>query len=87
LPNNKSTAKRLKQSLKKRLHNRSIKSTVRTSIKHFEAAVAKHDKATAETCFKEFVKLADTAAGKGIYHKNTIARKKSRLNSVLAGMN
>ena len=69
------------------MHNRTIKSKVRTSVKSFEAAVAKHDKSAAEDCYKQFVKLADTAAGKGVYHKNTIARKKSRLNSVLAGMN
>ncbi|MDC7219311.1 MAG: 30S ribosomal protein S20 [Spirochaetales bacterium] len=87
MPNNKSTEKRLRQNIKRRMHNRSIKSKVRTSVKSFEVAVAKNDKVTAETCYKEFVKLADTAAGKGIYHKNTIARKKSRLNSVLAGMN
>ncbi len=87
MPNNKSTEKRLRQSLKKRAHNRAIKSRVRTSVKIFESAVANHDKAQAESCFKEFVKLADTAAGKGVYHKNTIARKKSRLNNVLAGMN
>jgi small subunit ribosomal protein S20 len=87
LPNNKSTEKRLRQSIKRKMHNRAIKSKVRTSVKSFEGAVAKSDKASAEACYKEFVKLADTAAGKGIYHKNTIARKKSRLNSVLAGMN
>ena len=87
MPNNKSTEKRLRQSLKRRLHNRSIKSRVRTSVKSFETAVTNHDKAAAEACFKEFVKLADSAAGKGVFHKNTIARKKSRLNSVLAGMN
>ena len=86
MPNNKSAEKRLRQNLKRRVHNRSIKSRVKTSIKGFEAAVAKQDKAAAETTFAEFVKLADTAAGKGIFHKNTIARKKSRLNLVLAGM-
>lgn len=87
MPNNISTEKRLRQSLKKRVHNKSIKKRVRTSVKGFESAVANHDKASAEACYAEFVKLADTAAGKGVYHRNTVARKKSRLNRVLAGMN
>lgn len=86
MPNNKSAEKRLRQSLKRRIHNRSIKNRVRTSVKGFEAAVAKNDKATAQASYSEFVKLADTAAGKGVFHKNTIARKKSRLNNALAGM-
>jgi len=46
----------------------------------------KHDKATAEAAYTRFVKLIDTAAGKGIYHKNTAARKKSRLHNVLVNM-
>lgn len=86
MPNNANAAKRLRQNLKVRAHNRSIKSTVRTSIKAFEKAVLKHDKPTAEQAYTKFVKLIDTAAGKGIYHKNTAARKKSRLHNVLVNM-
>ena len=84
MPNSNDAAKRHRQSLKARAHNRSIKSTVRTSIKSFEAAVKHHDKAEAEASFARFVKLIDTAAGKGLYHKNTAARKKSRLHKALA---
>lgn len=86
MPNNANAEKRLRQNKKKRLHNRSIKSTVRTSVKVFEQAVLKHDKSTAEAAYTKFVKLIDTAAGKGIYHKNTAARKKSRLHNVLVNM-
>ena len=86
MPNSNDAAKRHRQNLKARAHNRSIKSTVRTSIKSFEAAVKKHDKPEAEASYARFVKLIDTAAGKGLYHKNTAARKKSRLHKALAGM-
>jgi len=86
VPNSNDAAKRHRQNLKARAHNRSIKSTVRTSIKTFEAAVKKHDKAEAEASYARFVKLIDTAAGKGLYHRNTAARKKSRLHKALAGM-
>lgn len=86
MPNSNDAAKRHRQSLKARAHNRSIKSTVRSSIKSFEAAVKKNDKAVAEASYARFVKLIDTAAGKGLYHKNTAARKKSRLHKALAGL-
>ena len=55
------------------------KSTMRTAIKKFDAAVAAGDKAAAEQAMAESNKLLDTVAGKGIIHRNTAARKKSRL--------
>ncbi|MDC7234844.1 MAG: 30S ribosomal protein S20 [Spirochaetales bacterium] len=86
MPNSLNAAKRHRQNLKARAHNRTIRSTVRTSIKAFEAAVEAKDKAKAEVTYAQFVKLIDTAAGKGLYHKNMAARKKSRLYKVLAAM-
>jgi small subunit ribosomal protein S20 len=86
LPNSINAAKRHRQSLTRRLRNKTIKSSVRTSIKAFEVAVKKHDQEAAEVSYKKFVKLIDTAAGKGVYHKNAAARKKSRLHNVLSGM-
>ena len=46
-------------------------------------AVKAGEKETAEAKFMEMTKLMDTAAGKGIYHKNTVARKKSRMHKLL----
>ncbi len=86
MPNSTNSAKRHRQNLTRRLRNRTIKSTVRTSIKAFEVAVKKHDKEAAEVSYKKFVKLIDTAAGKGVFHINAAARKKSRLHKVLSGM-
>ena len=76
---NKSAEKRERQEAKRRLRNHAAKSTVRTAIKKFDAAVAAGDKAAAATALAESSKLLDSAAGKGIIHKNTAARKKSRL--------
>jgi small subunit ribosomal protein S20 len=59
---------------------------VRTSINAFEAAVSSKEKAAAETQFAEVVKLIDSAAGKGLYHRNTAARKKSRLYKRLTAL-
>jgi len=44
------------------------------------------EKATAETQYAEVVKLIDTASGKGLYHRNTAARKKSRLYKKLTAL-
>ncbi|KGM43255.1 30S ribosomal protein S20 [Alkalispirochaeta odontotermitis] len=84
MPNSKTAIKRHRQNLKQRIRNRSTRSRVRTSIKAFETAVAKKEKLVAEARFSEFVKLIDTAAGNGLYHRNTAARKKSRLHKKLA---
>ena len=76
---NKSAEKRERQNAARRLRNHSAKSTVRTAIKKFDAAVAAGDKAAAATAMAESCKLRDSAAGKGIIHKITASRKKSRI--------
>ena len=86
MPNTKDAAKRHRQNIKRRIRNRSIRSRVRTSIKAFESAVEGKDRTSAEHRFADFVKLIDTAAGKGLYHRNTAARKKSRLHKRLAAL-
>lgn len=83
MPNSNDAAKRHRQSLKRRLHNRSVRSRIRTSIKAFEVAIVKKEKVLAQSIFSEFAKLMDSAVGKGIYHQNTGARKKSRLHKRL----
>ncbi len=76
---NKSAEKRERQEAKRRLRNRMAKSTMRTAIKKFDAAVAAGDKDAAAVAMAESNKLLDTVAGKGIIHRNTAARKKSRI--------
>lgn len=75
-----SAAKRYRQSEKRRLRNKAVRSRVRSSIRRFREAVEANDKSVAETRFQEVTKLIDSAAGKGVYHKNTAARTKSRLS-------
>ncbi|OQX29793.1 MAG: 30S ribosomal protein S20 [Spirochaeta sp. LUC14_002_19_P3] len=86
MPNNSDAAKRHRQNLKRRLRNRSVRSRVRTSIKSFESAVDKKDKGSAEARYFELVKFIDTAAGKGLYHRNAAARKKSRMHKKLKSL-
>ncbi len=81
-----SAAKRHRQSEKRRIKNKSVRSQVRTSAKRVLAAVASKDQDAAGTALRDFSKLIDTAAGKGIYHHNTAARKKSRLARKVNGL-
>ncbi len=83
MPGKGSAAKRHRQSEKRRMKNRVAKSTVRTVTKNFILAVKSGDKPAAEAKYLEMTKLMDTAAGKGIYHKNMVARKKSRMHKLL----
>jgi small subunit ribosomal protein S20 len=75
----KSVEKRDRENAKRRLRNRAAKSTVRTAVKKFNAAVEAGDKAAAKEALDLSVKLLDSAAGKGVIHQNTASRKKSRM--------
>ena len=74
-----SAAKRHRQSEKRRMHNRIIRSRVRTSVKRVLSAVEENDREKAENAYQEFTSLIDSAARKGVYHSNNAARKKSRM--------
>ena len=56
-----------------------VKSGTKTAIKKVVAAVGAGDKSTALSTFRNAVSAIDKAVTKGVYHKNTAARKKSRL--------
>ena len=78
MPNIKSAKKRVKVSEKKNLHNRVVKSGVRTAVKKFDAAV-EADPANAAAVLKDTTSAIDKAAAKGVMHKNAANRKKARL--------
>lgn len=83
MPNIKSAEKRVKVIEKKTLRNQMIKSQIKTYIKKFEALVAEGDKNAVGDLYKIVIKKMDQAASKGVYHKNTISRKKSQLTRML----
>jgi small subunit ribosomal protein S20 len=74
-----SAEKRHRQSEERRLRNKAVKSSVRTSAKKFVVLARKKDAENAESALKDMIKKMDTAAQKGIIKKNTAARKKSRM--------
>jgi small subunit ribosomal protein S20 len=79
MPNIKSAEKRVLVTARRSLRNASLKSALRTTFKKFEAAVAANDIDQARTALKIATRALDKAATKGIIHRNTASRKKSRL--------
>ena len=86
MPNIKSAKKRVKVIEKKTLQNKMFKSSMKTEIKKYNAAVASGDMAAAQAAYKAATKKIDVAAAKGIIHKNAAARKKSQFTKALNGM-
>ena len=73
--------KRARQNEKRRQHNASLRSMVRTYLKKVDAAIASGDHATAQEAYNASVPVLDRMADNGILHKNKAARHKSRLNT------
>ncbi len=84
MPNIKSAKKRVLIIEKKTLENRMVKSAIKTELKKFEAAVSEGNKDAANELYTVCVKKLDQAVAKGVYHKNTVSRKKSQLAKALA---
>ncbi|MDR3335247.1 MAG: 30S ribosomal protein S20 [Treponema sp.] len=74
-----SAEKRHRQSEERRIRNKAVKSSVRTSAKKFVVLAQKKAVGDAETALKDMIKKIDSAARKGIIKKNAAARKKSRM--------
>ena len=83
MANIKSAKKRVLVNQKKAERNKSIKSGVKTSIRKVEAAVAAKDKEAAVAALQNAISTIDKATTKGVYHKNTAARKVSRLSKAV----
>jgi small subunit ribosomal protein S20 len=80
MPNNASARKRVRQEEKRRLHNRSVKSSVKTYITKARVAIDFGDsQEEAQEAVRHAVSELDRAAKKGVLHRNNVARRKSRL--------
>jgi small subunit ribosomal protein S20 len=83
MPHSRSARKRVRQNLTRRLRNRSVKSAVKSEVKKFLAVVEGSDTEAARAEFKTVASVLDKAAAHGVLHKNTAARRKSRLAAKL----
>lgn len=81
MPNHKSAEKRVRQTAKRNAVNRGNRSSLRSQIKKLRAALASHDKDQCKSLLSPTVGMIDKSVNKGILHKNTAARYKSRLTS------
>ncbi len=81
MPNNAAAEKRMRQEQKRRAHNRSVKTIVKTQITKARTAIAANtvNAEDAEAVVRAAVSELDRAAKKGVIHRNNAARRKSRL--------
>jgi small subunit ribosomal protein S20 len=79
MANHASAEKRDRQSKVRRLRNRINKSRMHTAIRYIEDAVAAGSTEAAQDALKKALPIIQKTASKGTIHKNTAARKISRL--------
>ncbi|HEX7997711.1 MAG TPA: 30S ribosomal protein S20 [Pyrinomonadaceae bacterium] len=81
MPNHKSSEKRVRQSEKRRLVNKSNRGRLRTSIKRLRAAMSAGQADELQTLLPATISTIDKAVQKGVLHRNAAARYKSRLTA------
>lgn len=83
MPNIKSAKKRLRQSRKRREHNKDVKSSIRTVTKRLLQTESQDE---AEEMLRQATSMLDRAARRGILPKNAVARRKSRLSRYVSSL-
>ncbi|RMG35859.1 MAG: 30S ribosomal protein S20 [Gammaproteobacteria bacterium] len=86
MANSPQARKRARQAEKRRQHNASRRSMMRTELKKVIKAIAAGDKEGAQEAYKRAVPLLDRLACKGLIHKNKAARHKRRLNAQIKSL-
>ena len=84
MPNTKSAAKAMRQSAKRRAYKIVTKDKYKSAVKNTKKAIIADTKQVAIDNFKLAMSTLDKAAKKGVIHKNTASRKKSRLAKAIA---
>lgn len=83
MANIKSQKKRILTNERRRMRNKSVKSSLHTAIRAFRAAAADGDKDKAAELLVSTSRKLDKAASKGVIHKNQAANRKSALAKAL----
>jgi len=86
MANSAQAKKRARQNTVHHHRNMSLRSELRTAIKHVRKGIASADKTAAQAAFKVSVGTIDSIADKGIIHKNKASRHKSRLAAAIKAM-
>ena len=77
----KSALKANRQNIKRREHNRQLRSRLRSALKAIRASLDDEDLDGAKSALNKTVSIVDKMATKGIIHRNTAGRYKSRLSA------
>ena len=81
MANTASARKRIRQTEKRTVRNRARKARVRTYLRKVERAIATGDQQAAQDALRAAQPELQRAATKGVVHRNTVARKMSRLSA------
>lgn len=84
MANHASSKKRIRQTEKRTLRNRMVRTRVRTHVKQVRAALQQGDAAAAKDALVTAVSAIDRAVSKGVYHRRTGSRYVSRLTAQVA---
>ena len=84
MPNTKSAAKAMRQSARRRSYNTITKEKVRTTVKSVRKNITAGAKKEAIEALRLAMAALDKAVKKGVMHKNTASRRKSRLAKAIA---
>ncbi len=83
MPNTKSAAKAMRQSKRRREFNLKIRDNVKEAVKNVRKLIKAGKKTEAAEAIKQAMSALDKAVKKGVVHKNTSSRKKSRLSKAM----
>ena len=83
MANIKSAKKRVLIAERNRLRNQAFRTSIKTAVKKVLELAKAEDKDALKTALSKAYQLCDKAVSKGILHKNTAARKKSRLTKAV----
>ncbi len=86
MANIKSQIKRNATNEKRRLRNKAVKSSLKTSVRSFREAAASGDKDAAVAALRTASKKLDKAVSKGVIHKNQAANRKSALAKLASSL-
>ncbi len=86
MANIKSAKKRISVSRVRAEKNKAVRSGVKTAMKKVFTAVESGDKAAASAELVSAIKVIEMAGSKGVYHKNNVARKVSRISKAVNEM-
>ena len=86
MAHSKQARKRIRQGEVRRIRNKSIRSEIKTLTKNLVAKVGEKDLEGAETLLRQVTSKLDKAAKNNVYHQNSVARRKSKISTLVQGL-